>query len=68
MDARAVQAREAHRLSRESDNTSRVHRERRNALVRSLHDDDWSYNQIARAVGISKELVAVIIRGNKPDI
>ena len=64
MDPRAVAAREAHRLSLESVASAKVHRDRRDALVRRLHegDDPWSYTRIAKAVGISRELVAHIVK------
>lgn len=59
-------AREAHRLSLESESEARVHRERRDAFVLRLNEDpEWSYNRIAKAVGISKELVAYIVRESK---
>lgn len=41
------------------------HREQRDQLVRALRRDDparWSYSALARAVGCSPELIAVIIK------
>jgi len=65
MDPRAVAAREAHRLSLESLAHAKAHRDRRDALVRRLYEGEepWSYTRIAKAVGISRELVAYIIKG-----
>lgn len=65
-DARAAQAREAHRLSREADALAARHRERRNRLVGALRAEDptrWTYAALAKAVGITPELVAAIVKG-----
>lgn len=62
MDNRVALAREANRLALASESQARGHRVRRDAFVRRLHEDGWSYSKIAREVGISKALTAVIIR------
>lgn len=65
-DARAAQAREAHRLSREAVGQAERHREQRNRLIRQLRAEDpdrWSYGAIAKAVGISPEMAAAIVKG-----
>lgn len=64
-DARAQQAREAHRASLAALEQATAHRERRDTLVRALRDDDprtWSYSALAKAVGCSPELIAVIVK------
>jgi len=65
-DPRAVQAREAHRLAGEHGALARQHRERRNHLVRRLRAEDprrWTYAALARAIGISPEMAAAIVKG-----
>lgn len=69
MEARAAAARDAHRLSLGSESQARVHRERRDAYVVRLHDEDgWSYTRIAKAVGCSKELVAKIVQAGLREV
>jgi hypothetical protein len=65
-DPRAAQAREAHRLSRETDELAARHRDRRNTLIRALRAEDparWTYPALAKAVGITPELAAAIVKG-----
>lgn len=65
-DARAQQAREAHRASLAAATSGSQHRERRDQLIRELRADDpevWTYPALARAVGCSPELVAAIVKG-----
>jgi len=65
-DARAVQAREAHRLAGDHGVLAQQYRDRRNRLVRQLRDEDpfhWTYAALARAVGISPEMAAAIVKG-----
>jgi hypothetical protein len=65
-DARAAQAREAHRLAGEADRLAAQHRMQRDRLVRQLRADDpgrWSYSALAAAVGCSPELIAAILKG-----
>ena len=65
-DARAQQAREAHEASLAALGQAAVHRERRDALVRALRAEDpavWTYPALAAAVGCSRELIGVIMRG-----
>ena len=64
-DARAVEARRQHEAARRAEAKAAQHREQRDRLVRALRAEDskaWSYGKIARAVGCSPELVALIIR------
>lgn len=66
MDARAVAAREAHRLAGQADALAEQHRQRRNHLIRQLRAEDpqrWTYPALAKAVGISPELAAAIVKG-----
>lgn len=66
MDARAQQAREHHAAADQASQDAYVHRRQRDRLVRALRADDpdqWTYVQLAAAVGCSKELVATIIKG-----
>lgn len=68
-DPRAVQAREVHRLSEEADALAARHRRHRNQLVRALRAEDparWTYAALAKAVGITPELVAAIVKGRTP--
>lgn len=63
-DPRAAQAREAQRLSREADKLGAQHREVRDRIVRELRAEDpkrWTYTALARAVGITPELVSAIV-------
>ena len=65
-DARAVQAREAHRLAGDAERLAAQHRAQRDRLVRQLRADDparWSYTALAAAVGCSPELIAAIVKG-----
>lgn len=65
-DPRATQAREAHRLSKEAEELGARHREVRDRIVRQLRAEDqkrWTYTALARAVGITPELVAAIVQG-----
>lgn len=64
-DARAQQAREEHTASLAALDDAARHRHRRDELVRSLRRDDpqtWSYGALAKAVGCSPELIAVIVK------
>ena len=63
MDARAQAAREHHHAARHEERLAAQHREQRDALVRDLYaTGDWSYKQLATAVGCTPELIAKIIR------
>lgn len=64
-DARAQQAREHHRASLAAMGDAGLHRHQRDSLVRSLRAEDperWSYSALAKAVGCSPELIAVIVK------
>lgn len=63
LDARCREAREAHRLSHETDALASRYRTRRNELVLALRGDRWTYAAIAAATGITTELVAAICQG-----
>lgn len=65
-DARARQAREAHRLAGEAVELAARRREQRDRLIRQLREEDpvrWTYPALAAAVGCSPELVAAIVKG-----
>lgn len=63
MDARAMRAREEHRLAGESERLAGQHREQRDHLIRELRAEGWSYTRIAAAVGCGWELVRAICKG-----
>lgn len=68
-DARAQQAREHHASAARAQDQAARHREQRDELVRALRRDDpgtWSYGALARAVGCSPELIAVIVKTPTP--
>lgn len=65
MDARAQQAREHHEAADRASHEGWTHRRQRNALVRALRNEDpekWTYAHLAKSVGCSKELIALIIK------
>lgn len=63
MDPKAQQARSHHRSAQLAERFGSQHRERRDALVRELYaTGEWTYSQLAGAVGCSAELIAKIIR------
>jgi len=62
MDARAVQAREHHRLAGQADRTAAQHREQRDRIIIQLAGEGWTYAAIAGAVGCSPELVNKVLR------
>jgi hypothetical protein len=62
VDSRAQQARDHHRASSEGERLAKQHRDQRDELVRALYaTGEWSYPQMAAAVGCSPELIAKII-------
>lgn len=63
MDARAMRAREEHRLARESERLAGQHRAQRDHLIRELHADGWSYTRISRTVEIGWETVRAVCKG-----
>lgn len=63
MDARAMRAREAHRLARETEELAGRHRAQRDHLIRELRADGWSYTQISQAVSCGWELVRAVCKG-----
>lgn len=68
-DARAQKARAEHRASLASLQDAARHRELRDGLVRTLRAEDpgqWSYTALAKAVGCSPELIAVIVKAAQP--
>ena len=65
MDVRAAQAREENRLAAENERSAGLHREMRDRLVRQLRAEDparWTYPALAKAVGVSPELIAHIVK------
>ena len=65
MVVRAATAREENRLAAEAGRSAGLHRERRDHLVRQLRAEDpdrWSYSALARAVEVSPELIAHIVK------
>lgn len=58
-------AREAHEASLVALEDSRLHRQRRNHLIRRLHDEGWSYGRLAKQIGVSPELIAKIVQGGQ---
>jgi hypothetical protein len=66
---RAQQARENHRLSKEREADAVLHREQRDWLVRQLRAEDpsyWTLARLAKEVGCSRELIALIVRQPAP--
>jgi hypothetical protein len=64
-DARAQQAREHHREVERAKGDAAQHRAQRDDLVRKLRAENpgqWTYGALAKAVGCSRELIAVIVR------
>lgn len=67
-DARAAQARSLHRASLEQESAASELRAQRDKLVRQLRAEDpaqWTYPQLARAIGCSPELIAYIVKTEK---
>jgi hypothetical protein len=65
MDIRAAQAREENRLAAEDERSAGLHRQKRDRLVRQLRAEDpgrWSYTALAKAVDVSPELIAHIVK------
>ena len=68
-DARAARARELHRKAAEADERAARLREERDRLIRQLREEDpkrWSYGALAAALGCSRELVALVLKRNRP--
>lgn len=62
-DIRVQQAREHERAAARARAEAARHLAQRDALVRSLYaEGTWSYSQLAKAIGLTPELVAKIIR------
>lgn len=67
-DARAAQAREEHRLAGLAALAASAHRARRDRLIRQLRTEDpvlWTYTALAKAVGCSPELIAVVVKNQR---
>lgn len=65
-DARAAQAKRLHLQVQEALEMAGRLRDQRDDLVRALRRSDperWSYSTLAKAVGCSPELIAVIVKG-----
>lgn len=68
-DARIVRARELHRLAGAAVSQAQDHRRERDRLVRQLRADDprrWTHAALARELGCSEGLVALIDRTSDP--
>lgn len=67
-DARAAAAREHHRRSLAAGATAKQEQEARNRLIRQLREEDpesWTYGTLAKATGMSPELVAAVLKGRR---
>ena len=65
MDIRAATAREENRLAAEDERSAGLHRRKRDRLVRQLRAEDparWTYPALAKAVDVSPELIAHIVK------
>lgn len=62
MDLKVALARQEHHASKEADALARQHRTHRDTLLRQVYaEGGWSYQTLARAVGMSKDAVAKVI-------
>jgi plasmid maintenance system antidote protein VapI len=62
-DIRVQQAREHDRAAHQARQVAASHQATRDALIRNLYaEGGWSYAQLARALGLTPELIAKIIR------
>lgn len=70
MDVRARQAREQHQCAENACRFAKAHRQQRDQLIRELRTNDpaqWSYRELAKAVGCSKSLIKKILEQEKDD-
>lgn len=68
MDVRVAQAREHNAQAGILDGQAARHRLMRDRIIRELHEEDpgtYSYGQLAKLLGVSKELVAYICHGRQ---
>ncbi|MER7298631.1 hypothetical protein ABTX24_03185 [Nocardioides sp. NPDC127514] len=64
-DPRAARARELHRKALEADELAASYRAERDRIIHRLRDEDparWTYAALARALGVSRELIALVTR------
>jgi len=62
-DIRVQQAREHDRAAHQARMSLAGHLAQRDALIRALHaEGTWSYSQLAKALDLTPELIAKIIR------
>ena len=64
-DARLARARELHRKAAEAEALAARQRAERERIMRQVRADDpkrWSYGALAKALGCSRELVALVIK------
>lgn len=64
----ASRAREYHRKAMEATELAGRYREQRDQVIRQLREAEplrWSYGALAKAVGVSPELVAAIIKSRR---
>lgn len=67
-DARVAMARQLHHQAQDALEVAARYRDQRDDLVRRLRAEDpqrWSYSALAKAVGCSPELIAVILKPRK---
>lgn len=65
MDPKAALAREYHQEAQKADSEAKKFRSQRDRVVRQLRAEDprwWSYGRLAKAVGCSRELIAIILK------
>ena len=61
----AARARELHRKAAEAEALAAQQRAERDRLIRQLRERDpkrWSYGALAKLIGSSRELIAVIVK------
>ena len=67
-DARVQQARSHQQAAIEARELANRHQDQRDRLISQLRQEDparWSYAALAKAVGVSPELIAAIIKGRR---
>lgn len=64
-DPIAARARDLHRQASEAEALAAKQRAERDRLIRRLREQDpkrWSYGELAKLIGVSRELIAVIVK------
>jgi hypothetical protein len=65
-DIRAQQARSHNQAATEARELANRYQDQRDRLIVQLRSEDparWSYSALAKAVGVSPELIAAIVKG-----